>query len=108
MENRQKIHAKIRYKIHGTAARPRLAVYRSLNNIFVQLIDDEAGKTLIGVTSIKAKGSLTKKAETVGKEIAVKAKAAKITTVVFDRGGFPYQGAVKKLAETAREEGLTI
>lgn len=108
MKNRQKIHHKLRLTIHGTAQRPRLAVYRSLTNLFAQLIDDEAGKTLAGVSSIKAKGSLGTKAELVGKQIAAKAKELKIKAVVFDRGGFPYQGAVKKVAESAREEGLTI
>lgn len=108
MNNRLKLHAKIRHRISGTAARPRLAVYRSLTNIFVQLIDDENGKTLAAVSSLKQKGSLVKKAEKAGQEIAKKAKELKISSAVFDRGGFVYKGAVKTVAEAARQEGLTI
>ena len=108
MNNRQRVHKKIRYTISGTAARPRLAVYRSVQNMYAQLIDDTAGKTLGAASSLKMKGSLVKKAEAVGKEIATKAKALKITEVVYDRGGFGYKGAVKALCEAARQEGLKI
>ena len=108
MQNRQKIHTKIRHRLSGTTTRPRLAIYRSLNNIFAQLIDDSAGVTVVSASSLKLKGGLTKKAQTVGKEIATKAKAAKISEVVFDRGGFPYAGSIKQVAEAAREEGLKI
>lgn len=108
MQNRRKLHTKIRYRIMGSAQRPRLAVYRSLNNLFAQLIDDENGKTLVSASSLKLKGSLSSKAQEVGKEIASKAAAAKITSVVFDRGGFGYKGVIKLLAESARENGLKI
>ena len=99
-------HQKIRRQISGTKARPRLAVYRSLRNIFAQLIDDSAGRTLAAASSLKLTGSLSSKAETVGAEIAAQAKPLKITTVVFDRGGFIYQGNVKAFAEAARKGGL--
>lgn len=108
MKNREKIHAVIRHKLSGTASRPRLSVYRSLNNVFAQLIDDQSGKTLVGATSLKAKGSLREKAKVVGAEIAKKAKEKKIISAVFDRGGFAYKGAVKELCESARENGLKI
>jgi large subunit ribosomal protein L18 len=108
MQNRHKIHTKIRYTIKGTAERPRLAVYRSLNNITAQLIDDTAGKTLAGTSSLKEKGSLTKKAEVVGAKIAELAKELKIKKAVFDRGGFVYTGSVKIVCETARNKGLEI
>lgn len=108
MQNRQKIHTKIRYKLHGTAARPRLAVYRSLNNIYAQLIDDTTSKTIAGAGSLKMTGKLSDKAAAVGKEIATIAKEAKITTAVFDRGGFPYAGTIKIVADAAREAGLKI
>lgn len=108
MQNRIKLHTKIRHKINGTAERPRLAVYRSLNNLFVQLIDDQNGKTLVAASSLKLKGNLSSKAKAVGEDIAAKAKEAKIKAAIFDRGGFGYKGVVKQLAEAAREKGLTI
>lgn len=102
-------HARIRAKVSGTATRPRLAVFRSNKFIYAQLIDDTAGKTLAAVDSRneKAKTALDR-ATAVGAEIAKKAKAADITEVVFDRGGFRYQGAVAALATGAREGGLTF
>ncbi len=106
MQNRDKIHNRIRKTVAGSAERPRLAVYRSLNNLFAQAIDDVSGKTLFASSSLKMTGSLTKKAEQVGTEIAKIAKEKKIKTIVFDRGGFPYAGAIKALAEAARKEGL--
>jgi len=106
MNQRQSTHSKIRKTVIGTEARPRLAVYRSLNNMFAQLIDDANKTTLVSASSLKIKGSLTEKAKSVAEEIAKKAKEKKIAKVVFDRGGFPYQGVVKILAETAREKGL--
>lgn len=108
MQNRIKLHTKIRHKLVGTAERPRLAVYRSLNNLFAQLVDDQTGKTLGAASSLKLKGSLSSKAQAVGADIAIKAKALKIKAVIFDRGGFGYKGVVKLLAEAAREKGLTI
>jgi large subunit ribosomal protein L18 len=108
MINRNKIHTKLRFKVSGTASRPRLAVYRSLQNVFAQLIDDENGVTLASASSFKEKGSLTQKAKIVGGAIAKAAAEKKIKTAVYDRGGFAYKGAVKTLCEAARENGLTI
>lgn len=104
--DRIKRHAKIRQTIKGTAERPRLAVYRSLNNVFAQLIDDQSHKTIISASSLKVNGTLGTKAKEVGETIAKNAQTAKITTVLFDRGGFPYSGVVKILAEAARNGGL--
>ena len=100
-------HKRLRSKISGTAARPRLAVYRSNKFVYAQLIDDEAQKTLASVDSrSEKKGTGTEKAKAIGAELAKKATAAKITEVVFDRGGFSYQGIVAALADGAREGGL--
>src|SRR5579862_6461744 len=92
-EKRGHVHERIRKKLQGTAERPRLNVYRSLNHIYVQVIDDLNGKTLVS-------------AKTVGKAIAERAKAKGVTKVVFDRGGYIYHGRVKALADAAREAGL--
>lgn len=94
----------------GTAYRPRLIVFRSLAHIEAQIIDDVAGKTLVAANdlTLKAKGTKTEHATAVGTAIAEKAKAKKITTVVFDRGGSKYHGRVKALAEAARAGGLTF
>lgn len=98
---------RIRARITGSAARPRLAVFKSLNAIYAQVIDDSAGKTLAAASSLKiAKGSKVEKAAEVGKLVAEAAAKAKVKEVVFDRGGFPYAGRVKTLAEAAREAGL--
>jgi len=108
---RQKKHKSIRSKIVGTAERPRLSVYRSLKNIFVQIIDDNAGKTLVSASTIE-KGSKTENgsnieaAKKVGEAIAKKALDRGIDTVVFDRSGYVYTGRVKALADAAREAGL--
>lgn len=109
IQNRIKRHTRIRARISGTAARPRLSVYRSNTSIFAQLIDDEAGKTLVsaschGMTS----GTKASKAAEVGKNLAEAAVKAGITSVVFDRGGFLYAGRVKALAEGARTAGLSF
>lgn len=106
--SRQRIHAKIRKTVIGSSERPRLSVYRSLNNLYAQLIDDSTGKTLVSASSLKTKGSLVIKAEKIGQEIASKAKDIKITKAVYDRGGFAYKGAVKVLADAARNTGLEI
>ena len=97
----------------GVADRPRLCVYRSLNDIYAQIIDDEKGMTLVASSSIDhdlktkvQKLSKTEQAVEVGKNIAERAKAKKITEVVFDRGGYQYIGRVKALADAAREAGL--
>ncbi len=106
--NRLRRKAKIRSTMSGTAKRPRLSVFRSNENIYVQLIDDVTGKTLAAASDIKTDGKTTKveSAKKVGEEIAKKAKDLKIKEIVFDRGGFAYHGRVKALAEAARETGL--
>jgi large subunit ribosomal protein L18 len=100
--------------VHGTVARPRLAVYRSLSHIYAQLIDDQKGKTLLAVSDLspeikeKIKKDATKQVKSglVGELIAQKALKKKIKKVVFDRGGFKYHGRIKALAEAARNAGL--
>ena len=108
-EMRNRIHDRIRRKMSGTAARPRLNVYRSLNHIFAQVIDDSKGITLVSASSLSAKlktGGNVAAAKEVGKLVAERAKEKGITHVVFDRGGYLYHGRVKALAEAAREAGL--
>jgi large subunit ribosomal protein L18 len=110
-ERRIKIKLKLRKKINGTASAPRLNVYRSNAEIYAQLVDDKAGKTLIAVGSndksvSTAKVTKIEKAKLVGKLIAEKAVATGINEVVFDRNGFLYHGRIKSLAEGAREGGL--
>jgi large subunit ribosomal protein L18 len=108
-EARQKRHRRLRSRISGTADRPRLAVYRSLNQIYAQVIDDRSGRTLAAASSLEAKDSKAKRAEAakaVGEKIAEKAKAAGIEEVIFDRGGYRYHGRVKALADAARSNGL--
>lgn len=100
-------HARIRAKISGTEARPRLAVFRSNRFVYAQLINDDAGNTIAAVDSRKVKADTSlEAAKAVGAEIAKKAKAAKVEAVVFDRGGFQFQGAIAAVAEGAREGGL--
>lgn len=101
-------HARIRAKVSGTATRPRLAVFKSNTNVYVQLIDDVANVTLAAADSRQYKGTTSERAVTVGTDIATKAKAAGITNVVFDRGGFRYQGIVAIVADSARAGGLTF
>lgn len=103
---RQKRHTRIRAKVHGTASRPRLSVFRSNKGIYAQLIDDEKSVTLASASSLALKGGSGEKAKTVGKTIAELAKGKKIESVVFDRGGYLYAGAIKALADGAREGGL--
>lgn len=106
-EKKDRRHAKIRTRIFGTAIRPRLSVFKSNRFMYAQIIDDEAGKTLAAASSISSKkGTKSEQAKEVGTHIATKAKAAKISKVVFDRGGFAYKGRVKNVAEGAREGGL--
>ena len=106
-KNRQK---RIRKKINGTAKVPRLAVFRSLNDIYGQLIDDVKGKVILSFSSLKAgKGEKQKKMDksrTVGKVLAQKAKEKGIKKIVFDRRGYKYHGRIKALADSVREEGL--
>ncbi|HEY3627728.1 MAG TPA: 50S ribosomal protein L18 [Terracidiphilus sp.] len=104
---RQRIHARIRRKLAGTAERPRLNVYRSLNHIYAQVIDDQAGVTLVSASTIKAKtGGNVAAAKEIGKSIAELAKEKGVKKVVFDRGGYLYHGRIKALADAAREAGL--
>ena len=104
-------HARVRKTVSGTKEVPRLNVFRSNNNIFAQIIDDEAGVTLVSASSIDkelklANGGNVEAATKVGELLAKRAKDAKITKVVFDRGGYQYHGRVAALAEAARENGL--
>ncbi len=110
---RTRRHGRVRKKISGTAERPRLNVFRSLNQIYVQVIDDERGHTITAVSTLeqgirsKVKDlNKTEQAALVGQELAKKAKKEGIKEVVFDRGGFRYHGRIKALAEAAREAGL--
>lgn len=103
---REKRHFKIRRKVTGTKDRPRLAVFRSNKRIYAQIIDDTVGKTLVFADDLKETGTKFQKAYNVGKNLAVQALKKKITAVVFDRGGFLYQGRVANLAKGAREGGL--
>jgi large subunit ribosomal protein L18 len=131
-EKRGHVHNRIRKKMQGTAERPRLNVYRSLNHIYVQVIDDLHGKTLVSASTAEGKKAEGKKAEgkkadgaksegakparptggnvasakAIGKTIAERAKAKGVTKVVFDRGGYIYHGRVKAVADAAREAGL--
>ena len=112
-EHRQRVHARVRTRVEGTPERPRLCVYRSLGHIYVQVVDDRTGKTLVSASSLdKEVKKLTKgggnvaAAKVVGKAVAERALAAKIQNVVFDRGGYKYHGRVKALADAAREAGL--
>lgn len=104
-------HARVRTKVSGTKDVPRLNVFRSNSNIFAQIIDDEAGVTLVSASSIDKElklenGGNVEAATKVGELIAKRAKKAKITKVVFDRGGYQYHGRVEALADAARENGL--
>ena len=104
---RQRIHARIRAKLSGTEQRPRLNVYRSLNNIYAQVIDDQTWSTLVSASTIKLKtGGNIAAAKEIGKEVAEKAVEKGIKKVVFDRGGYLYHGRIKALADAAREAGL--
>ena len=106
-EKRVRRHLRVRKAVQGTAARPRLVVYRSLKHITAQLVDDDAARTLATVTSTKVgEGKKSEKSLEVGKQIAVVAKEKGITKVVFDRGGYQYHGRVKAVADGAREGGL--
>ncbi|MEK7424940.1 MAG: 50S ribosomal protein L18 [Actinomycetota bacterium] len=105
-------HARVRKKIHGTAARPRLAVYRSNKHLVLQVIDDDAGRTIVAATSNEAtqrgigSGANVEAATRLGQLVAERAKAAGIDTVVFDRGELAYHGRIAAVASAAREAGL--
>ena len=106
---RQRIHARIRQKLAGTAERPRLNVYRSLNHIYAQVIDDQKGETLASASTLALKlktGGNVSAAKEIGKVIAERAAEKGVKRVVFDRGGYLYHGRVKALADAAREAGL--
>ncbi len=109
---RQRVHTRIREKISGTSERPRLNVYRSLNHIYTQLIDDQNGVTIVSASTVTPKGEEKKSggnisaAVEVGKLIAQRAQEKGIKRVVFDRGGYLYHGRIKALADAAREAGL--
>ena len=109
---RERRHIRVRNKISGTAERPRLCVYRSNANLYVQIVDDVAGNTLAQASTldkeVKTKHANKEAAKEVGALIAKRASEKKIKEVVFDRGGYIYHGVVKELAEAAREGGLTF
>ena len=110
-QSRLRRHRRVRKKIHGTAARPRLAVHRTNKHFKMQLIDDDLGRTVAAASSVEADmrgstGATVDAATKVGQLIAQRAKAAGVSTVVFDRGGFAYHGRVAAAAEAAREAGL--
>jgi large subunit ribosomal protein L18 len=111
--HRKRVHARVRTRVSGTPERPRLAVYRSLDHIYAQVIDDHSGKTLASASSVDSEtktnlkgGGNVAAAKVIGKAVAERAKAAGISKVVFDRGGYKYHGRVKALADAAREAGL--
>ena len=109
--SRAKRHARLRLRLSGTGARPRLAVFRSLNHIYAQVIDDTSGTTVAAASSLESglrgtDGTKTDDAKRVGQLVAERAKAAGVDKVVFDRAGFKYHGRVRSLAEAAREAGL--
>ena len=108
LANQQRRRARVRARISGTAARPRLSVKISLRHIVAQLVDDTKSHTLVYVTTVNsaAKGTMTERATWVGEQIAASAKAKKIKQVVFDRGSRIYQGRLHALAEAARQNGL--
>ena len=112
-DHRDRRHRRVRKKVTGTSERPRLAVFRSSKHIYVQAIDDLAGRTLVSASTMEAdlRGGATatiEAAKKVGKLLGERAHAAGITTVVFDRGGFKYHGRVAAVADGAREAGLTL
>lgn len=114
-QNRKRRHERVRRKVHGTASRPRLNVFRSSDHIYAQVIDDEVGQTLASASTIDREtreqvASLKpqEQAKVVGRVLAERARAAGVEQVVFDRGGYPFHGRVKALAEGSREGGLVF
>ena len=109
-EARDRRHSRVRKKVHGTAERPRLAVYKSNRYIYAQVIDDAAGRTLASASSqekaMRAKTLTTESAAEVGKVLAERVEALDVSEVVFDRGGYPFHGRVKALADAVREAGV--
>jgi len=109
-EIRNRIHMRIRRKLRGTSERPRLAVFRSVAHIYAQVIDDNAGATLVSASTVdkggKTNGGNVAAAKAIGKLVAERAKDKGIKSVVFDRGGYQYHGRIKALADAARSAGL--
>lgn len=105
-EFRRRRHLRVRKKVNGTPERPRLVVFRSEKHIYAQLVDDVAQRTLVTVADNGLDGRKLEKSFEVGKRIAARAREAGVTSVVFDRGGYPYHGRVKAVADGAREGGL--
>ena len=111
--HRKRVHERVRTRVEGSTERPRLCVYRSLGHIYAQVIDDRTGTTLVSASStdgetkknLKGGGNIAA-AKVIGKTVAERAKAAGVSKVVFDRGGYKYHGRVKALADAAREAGL--
>jgi large subunit ribosomal protein L18 len=112
VEARKRRHFRVRKKVRGTVARPRLAVFRSNKHIYVQLIDDVAGVTLASASTsekgLNGNGATVEAARAVGQRVGERAKAAGVTSVVFDRGGFKYHGRVAAVADGARDAGLKL
>lgn len=112
---RLKRHFRVRKKLSGTSERPRLCIFKSLNHIYAQIVDDATGKTILTLSTLSADvrekvkyGGNIEAAKIVGKELGKKALENNVSKVVFDRGGYPYHGRVKALAESAREAGLVF
>ena len=108
-ESRTRRHERVREKVRGSGARPRLAVFRSNSHIYAQLIDDDAGTTLVAASSVDAKdakGNKSERAKAVGSMLGERARAKGIEAVVFDRGGYRYHGRIKALGDAARSAGL--
>ncbi len=108
---RKKRHSRLRLRLAGDAARPRLAVFRSLNHIYAQVIDDASGRTLVAASTVEkelrsSSSTKSEEAASIGRLVAERAKAAGIDRVVFDRAGFRYHGRIKSLADAARDAGL--
>lgn len=109
LQKRTRRHARVRAKVSGTGARPRLSVFKSNKYFYAQIIDDEKGTTLIGISSAGVKGkTMTEKAKEMGTYLAKKAIEKKIGSVVFDKGGFLYTGKIKAFADGARNGGLNF
>jgi large subunit ribosomal protein L18 len=108
-QKRRRRHRRVRGKVHGSAGRPRLCVFRSSKGIYAQVVDDDAGRTLAAASTLAlpaASGTKSERAAEVGKLVAQRAREAGVEKVVFDRGGYLYHGRVKALADGAREGGL--
>ncbi len=115
LEARRRRHQRVRRKVVGTQERPRLTVYRSLRHVYAQVIDDEAGRTLVSASTLDSqlrdeigKLDVQEQAKAVGRAVAERAKAQGIEQVVFDRGGYPYHGRIRAVADGSREAGLVF